>query len=1229
MVAIVRQFDLYLSEFPTGEHAFGRCAVKRRHGLPSWLVYALFWLLGCVLAAAPVRVHGQSENTPALPPSSLLTPLPDVLSEGTLQPKARLWLSDRDGNQILVPEEFAEDYFSSRGQSAGGGMSLPAVTLERVEVDAQIDGDVARITGKFSIALAQDYASPVNLAFGSVQLNQSSFSGESSQNRLLAVRDDPGWRWVVRGEPQSIQTATLTGVSRVDSDQQRKSLRISLPLAPCTLRLKLPANADDLRVRNEDVLQHKQSAEGSVEVEVSCRGGEFLLSWRERAEVPQVAAIIASSSTRFEVVDPTQPWLATTTLKIRWHGRDAANQLRIELPTGGQWLAPPNSDAERYMILFQDDPPNEPPAAEAVEAPQAAAVAVLENFDVSRNELLEIKLDWEWSPTLTKEESPAKEIQLQTPLVHGVDQHTGIIDCVVTSAYAVVYKEGAGAQLVHQAPLMDPFARHQLQFKFDRQTFDLRLVFRREQSLPTIRPTYVVEVDRHKLTLTMWFDCSFDTNQPQMEIGLMLDEWVIQENTARMTDPNDLFSTAGEVLQVRQQVDRNYVIRSATGPSTNYAGARHVDQVWRVVAERTWSAEDHELYFQVPRIIRGRVNGNPEIDHGSGAMLVTSKSNVMLTWQEAAGTGLQRDSFSTEYQRFVSDAEQSIRKPMVYRFQSSETTPRWAGRAELLPRQVTLEQQIAVDATATQVRVVQDVNLQVANEALGELRFAVRKDVADSQPPQVLINGQLVSAPMVTMLSEAELERLLRPDDNDLSQTNGGNTAAGLSPANPKTVWQTYQTRNAPQILGATQVEIRTGLNWKRVETSTGVGPSDTEENTSKTSAAETTRVDVPLAQLILPAGSRHARQAFTLSSDPHVDAVVAAGTIPTSETSASGLRLGALEQGQKSLALELRPRRMLGVAPVRIEMSWLQTFVNSQKRRERFVARVESNSNELQLKLPRAANIREGLVNVSVNGVIQRYRYDQPSDIVTIPLADGPNKPHVVEVSYFLPDSLAWISVLQVSPPEIVGAEQTEQFYWQLLTPAVQHLGWSPRELTAEWTWQWGGLCWKRTSQLTQRQLEELIGARPQEPPPASANSYVMSGRGVSGSPTAWVLSRFILWFPVGLVSIAISFTALNFSVVRKPVVVFTLAVGVIGLAMIWPDLATLAGQTALLSMGLVALVWVLQAAVDSRVRRRSVFSARPSTYVDRSDHLTVARSGRPVSVVHSHGSSTGTGGG
>ena len=117
------------------------------------------------------------------------------------------------------------------------------------------------------------------------------------------------------------------------------------------------------------------------------------------------------------------------------------------------------------------------------------------------------------------------------------------------------------------------------------------------------------------------------------------------------------------------------------------------------------------------------------------------------------------------------------------------------------------------------------------------------------------------------------------------------------------------------------------------------------------------------------------------------------------------------------------------------------------------------------------------------------------------------------------------------------------------------------------------------------------------------------MSGRVPEGPFKVWILSRFVLWFPVGIIAIVTSFSALNFAAVRKPIFVFAMAVSVAGLAMVWPDMAALAGQTAVLSLGLVALVWVIQAAVDSRVRRRSVFTTRPSTYIERSEHFSIAR--------------------
>ena len=835
-----------------------------------------------------------------------------------------------------------------------------------------------------------------------------------------------------------------------------------------------------------------------------------------------------------------------------------------------------------------------------------------------------------------------------------------------------------------------------------------------------------------------------------MELGLVLADWVVHENTARVVNSSDdLFSTTGETLRVQQQVDRNYIIRSAKGDAAAFGSSRHVDQIWRVVAERTWNTSVKELNFQIPQIIRGQINGNPETDHGSGALLVTSDSNVLLTWQETAGAGLQRDSFSTEYRRYV--PVPGVRKPLVYRFQSSATTPRWTGRAELLARQISVEQHANLDVAATQVTVRQDFDLQIANEALGELRFAVRKDVADNRPPQLLVNGLLYSAPLVATIDEQSLMELLAPsppsqtappngavpaqeveqeqaeqeqaegaraatEQTAIDQAAGEQSSAGQMPAEierpprppqatqptapsddaivadetqpdappaspapeaatimagatetattaasenaaanavtsasestpgPKEsvpvatsgiMWQVYQALGSPELIGATQITIQTSTPWKgdappavvaapptatsaaaRQSTSGRTRLSTPSSQPPLADTTATTDVAVPLAQLLLPNGTTRLRQDWSVRTDLQMETILKTDASDTPDFWLAGQRARPLAEYQRVIDLQFQPRRLQGLGPVRIDKCWLQSFVGGSKRRERFVVHVASNVEELQIKLPGEAIIREGRVKVSVNGFTaeNNFRYDQQTDVITIPLTGGSGAGHVVEVSYFLPDELGWATPLNVAPPEILGTEQIDQFYWQLLTPAVQHLAWSPNSLTAEWTWQWSGLWWNRVSRLNQRQLESWIGAVVQESPPASANSYVMSGSGMEGPVRIWVLSRFVLWLPIGLLAITIAFVALNYAFVRRPVVVLTLAAGIAGLAAVWPDLAVLAGQTAVISLGLVALVWMVQAGVDSRVRRRSVFSARPSTYAERSDLVSASRSVRPA---------------
>ena len=99
------------------------------------------------------------------------------------------------------------------------------------------------------------------------------------------------------------------------------------------------------------------------------------------------------------------------------------------------------------------------------------------------------------------------------------------------------------------------------------------------------------------------------------------------------------------------------------------------------------------------------------------------------------------------------------------------------------------------------------------------------------------------------------------------------------------------------------------------------------------------------------------------------------------------------------------------------------------------------------------------------------------------------------------------------------------------------------------------------------------------------------------------------MMWLPIGLVAILVSILLISFRLLRHPAFLLLAAGGLATAGMLAPDLAVLLGQTAMISLGLVSLVLITQAAIESRVRRRSVFTVRPSHYTERSDHFSLAR--------------------
>lgn len=1176
----------------------------------------LFWAASFVflLAVFPTSSFAQDESS-----GSLQDPFPNIFKDGSLQTETRLWLRGADGTP--VPTNITLEQLREMERQASLASQLPDATFERMDVDVVVSSErAADVTGRFAIRLGeQETPARVDLRFGTVQLTENAaFDSSKLRSRFGASPDGDGYRWWMLGEEDSVHSITLKGKTPIKQSVDRRSLRLVLPPSPASIKVLLPSNVIDERVSGENVLERTVTP-GGIQLSIASAGGEVDLSWRNENASVRISALEASSRTLFDVTDPRQVWSATTNLSVRWYGSDASPSFRVLLPPGAAWRTFPNVEFDRFRIslesLTAEDFPvqnNREPERDATgnlqvrlqdglsEPSVETQQLVIENLDPTQSKSLDIVLEWEWLPATEGQPGDATGVQLPVPQILDVDSHVGTIDCIFPSSYSTVFQERSGAKLIQQGRAANMFGRQQMQFRFQQQAFELLLTFRREQSLPTVRPTYVVSVDQNKLVLTAWFDCSFDTNRQDMEIGIIPGDWIVEENTACVvSDPNAPYSSNTEVLTVRPQDDGSFTL-SGREPDSGFGNGRRVEQLWRIVAERSWTPDDgNALEFKVPEIIRGRNNGVTEIDHGSGVLLVDSDRSVLMQWDETASTGLLADSFSTEYKKFI--AKVGIRDPLAYRFQSRGTTPSWAGRASFLPQQISFEQHSNVEVLEEEIVVRQDFDVRIAYQPLTDIVLAVRS--GSEKEPEVFVDGNLTAVEPFDDLQESDLTQLLSnskngadPLDQNIAlesrSTAGGDSArASSGTGSSGEIWKLYRVVGSNGLIGSANVTVITSVPW--------AVPSR-EEDASNESTAE---ISVPLVQAVFQGHSGSIRADWALTTALQIDASVADTSVGRVELQPSSEKRRTLKENQLALELKLRRRAMPVDAAVLVEGSWLQTAVNGNERRDRFVARVRSSSGTITVRLPVLAQIER----VAVDGV-QRAQteapYDYNSNSVTITLTpESSNQTHIVELFYYLPETLSWATRTEIAPPVIQDAEIHERFYWQLVTPSVQHLALCPSGLTAEWTWQWGGFWWYRSSGEDQTSLERWLGASNQTRLPLSANSYVMSGQGEFAAQQVWIISRFVLWFPVGCTAISLAVLALNVPALRHPTAPIFMAGVIISVAMVWPDLSVLMGQTAVISLSLVVLILVTQSAIETRVRRRSVFTSRPSTFIEIQD--------------------------
>lgn len=1169
-------------------------AVKLIRKLPLLGVVLLIFGSG-LLPSGGWSAHGQETADNGIEESS---PKP----ENRTQPQAVTNRIDRSLMQYS-PEELRELERVYRESK-----QLPT-SLETAMVNVLLEDGVASIRTEF-IAINQlpGLVHRMELGLKRCQLvaapeftilDTSTSPVPESEQRVVPTLD--GYQWLMLSSSPTRHRLVLNSQSLVERSTGRHSITIDLPLVQSEIVVQLPAGTTDERVRSDDLIINRTTDGSSVKLEIRSRGGPFTLSWNQANNIRPTGVVEATCETiyePFDLMNPSQSWSATTTINIRWAASAGSQKVYIRLPPGGQWSNLPYSEIDLFRlssIPFDESTPTldlhlapypERPTADSAVTNSPilgagagtgdygqAEVLVIENQDPSSlRSVDDLVLGWRWMPESENSDGRSNAFVVRSPEIVGVDTLEGTLGVNFPSSYDLDYHLHAGTSLIERGPMLDSgTSREQVLFGFNDHPAVVHMSFRKERILPTLRPTYRVHVAEGRMELTAWLHCWADGNPT--EIGWYPAGWTLDEGSAVLLKDANLPQTANtEPLQLQGKEDGSYVISSR--PLEPTASTQRVEQIWRLVAFRSWDTEESSrIEFELPRFDREVAFGNSRIESGSGLLIVSGEEHVVLQYDESSSQGIWPDFTPSNSSLYL---RSNARTPLYFRFidRGSEALSgiSWAGNAVLLPLQIRQDQQVELSIQDSGIRISQLVDLQISNRPLNRLNLLVRED---SLPIQVTMGE--------TVLPYDKLNKI--------------ETTSGESPP----AWSELQVNLLSSLQGRARIEIQSFLDWQVSQNPSDPAFGSESSRDAVSSEASFSRqaslIDVPLAVIQSPEIQVQARGRWQVQPNAAYEISYSSPTSHSAEYQLVRNSELELTAEQKSIRLSIQRRSSGQQLPIISSGIWLQTVLAGNDRRDRFVARVRSSTQTVTIQLPEQAVVEK----VALGGIALSQElapYDYNSNQVQVLLPD--QNEHVIEVIYSLSQPLTWAQKLEIHSAFLVGVQQTDRFYWQLISPGVYHLGWCPEELTSEWRWKWSTAWWNRVSDLEQSSLERWIGAATLTRIPLGTNSYVMSARDQPGSMDVWIFSRFALWLPTGLAAIGFALLVSNIRALRSAnSIVIGIAV-FITLAMLWPEFSVLLSQTMLAAMALVAMIWLTQAAIGSRIKRRSIFSSRSQTLHD-----------------------------
>ena len=682
-------------------------------------------------------------------------------------------------------------------------------------------------------------------------------------------------------------------------------------------------------------------------------------------------------------------------------------------------------------------------------------------------------------------------------------------------------------------------------FEYSR-TNQIQLLISRQSTELAVEPTYIVEIEESRATLTAIFQCQKRGGNLN-SLSFNLGEWNSFLEIYR--DPDGV---VGDVYD-----DETLEIQLEDAPDSFeisfQARKQFVDSL---------DTNARELLFNFPVPIEAQQIRQAKIGIVT-ADSIGAEPQSMQAYTKSTPTDLMQ-TFASELGSNVPQG--FLMKAMKAPADISVTAKRLQARVKVNGDIEITE--LEVDGRAIRVRVKETLRWQVRNVALPAAILRMRKSIYESADGDANLQ---VSIDGVSRLSQ-DLER-----KTNYFPSNMVSIRVGLAPQ-----------------LGAFEMELN--YDWLYED------PQPISEQRPRTielplvlpqSQSKQSEMEIDL-RLMSP---RTANYSVTLAQSPDTEPWLASADseLVQIDPDVEAFLPQNTSTAPTTIPLEVRPverRSAEAEFDELVDRAWFQTWLTDSRRRDRAVFRVKGGGRDgIRIEMPRS-NIQN--LYAMVDGVPTTVS-TRDGEMIEIAV-DASNETRVVELLYWH-DKREPPGLLANEVPSVVGADILGQWYWHIVMPKNECMVTWPRSLTRAHHWDWSVIVPARRPQLSLEELEEwsgatIIGDRVL----AGSTEYLFGAmgetKGLSIRTTTLPMYVIILAGSVFLLGLVLLYY-------RRRVITLVAVGALIGaLIFLHPSYASIAGQVAVFGMLLVLFMTFLRWLANQTAVRRAATSAHDSGF-------------------------------